>query len=328
VDVKRTFRHRSLAGLSLAAALVALLLLPAHALGVTVRAPAQVFKTADIAAVLSSDEATGMAMLFVDNSFVSSALIETSTPTTFTAIPLAAGSHSVAVVVRGRDGVSAPAATAVRAWSVPVVPAFPAGLCPAFASKVTTFPLTADSSTKTLSVTINGKRVWSRDCTKPGAVAPTITLAAGVNTVVLKAENPFVSSAATMTLTRPTWPLPGNTRLTSYFGWRLHPILNEMRFHAGLDIAGPYGTPIVAAGAGTVVFAGWNGGYGNFIMVDHGHGVVSCYGHQSKFAVVKGQKVSRGQRIGYVGTTGLSTGPHLHFEVRVNGVPTDPLAFL
>jgi len=98
--------------------------------------------------------------------------------------------------------------------------------------------------------------------------------------------------------------------------------------HEGIDIAVGYGTPIGAASAGTVIYCGWMGGYGNLVVIDHGGGLATAYGHQSSIATGCGQPVSRGQIIGYVGSTGHSTGPHLHFEVRVNGAPVDPLGYL
>jgi murein DD-endopeptidase MepM/ murein hydrolase activator NlpD len=98
--------------------------------------------------------------------------------------------------------------------------------------------------------------------------------------------------------------------------------------HEGIDIAAPAGTPIRAAAAGTVIYAGWLGGYGNLIVLDHGSGLSTAYAHQSALAAGQGQQVAQGQVIGYVGDTGHSFGPHLHFEVRVNGVPVDPLGYL
>ena len=124
------------------------------------------------------------------------------------------------------------------------------------------------------------------------------------------------------------WPTPGYHHVSSPFGMRMHPILHVMKMHTGIDIHVPYGARIVAAGNGTVIFAGRNGGYGNFTMIDHGNGLVTCYAHQSKIIVHKGQYVNVGTTIGYVGSTGLSTGPHLHFEVRVNGTPKNPLNYL
>jgi len=102
-------------------------------------------------------------------------------------------------------------------------------------------------------------------------------------------------------------------------------VLGTQRLHAGVDFGAPSGTPIVAAAAGTVVSAGWQGGYGNAVIIDHGGGEATLYGHQSRLAVSSGGSVRRGQIIGYVGSTGMSTGPHLHFELRINGVPTDPM---
>lgn len=121
------------------------------------------------------------------------------------------------------------------------------------------------------------------------------------------------------------WPTPGYTRVTSPFGWRMHPVLHVKKFHSGVDIGAPSGAKIVAAGDGTVISAGYNSGYGNMTMIDHGNGLVSVYGHQSRISVSKGQHVTKGQTIGAVGSTGMSTGPHLHFEIRVNGDPRDPL---
>jgi murein DD-endopeptidase MepM/ murein hydrolase activator NlpD len=98
--------------------------------------------------------------------------------------------------------------------------------------------------------------------------------------------------------------------------------------HEGIDLGAPYGTPIAAAAAGVVIYAGWLGGYGNLTVIDHGGGLATAYGHQSSIVVGVGQSVARGEIIGYVGSTGHSTGPHLHFEVRVNGQPVDPLGYL
>ncbi|HBE78798.1 MAG TPA: hypothetical protein DDW65_13635 [Firmicutes bacterium] len=122
------------------------------------------------------------------------------------------------------------------------------------------------------------------------------------------------------------WPVKG--RITSYFGWRFHPILRKKKYHSGLDIAQPTGTPIAAADAGVVIFCGRNGGYGNMIALDHGNSISTVYGHCSEILVTNGQTVAKGDTIGKVGSTGLSTGPHLHFEVRKKGVPIDPLSLL
>ena len=120
------------------------------------------------------------------------------------------------------------------------------------------------------------------------------------------------------------WPLPGYSPGSAY-GWRMHPIYHEMRFHAGEDIGAPTGTPILAADSGIAAVYPDNGnGYGNYIMINHGGGRVTLYAHMSAFAISGGATVAQGQVIGYVGSTGNSTGPHLHFEVRVNGATTDP----
>jgi murein DD-endopeptidase MepM/ murein hydrolase activator NlpD len=116
------------------------------------------------------------------------------------------------------------------------------------------------------------------------------------------------------------WPVSGP--ITSGFGMRWG------RMHTGIDIAAGYGTPIVAAKSGTVISAGWNGGYGNATIIDHGGGFSTLYGHQSKIIVSEGQSVNQGQVIGYEGCTGHCTGPHVHFETRVNGSPENPLNYL
>jgi murein DD-endopeptidase MepM/ murein hydrolase activator NlpD len=116
------------------------------------------------------------------------------------------------------------------------------------------------------------------------------------------------------------WPVHGI--LTSPFGWRWG------RMHEGIDLAVPSGTPVVAAASGTVIVAGWMGGYGNLVVIDHGNGIATAYGHNTSLAVGYGQYVAQGQLISYSGSTGHSTGPHVHFEVRVNGSPVDPLGYL
>lgn len=125
------------------------------------------------------------------------------------------------------------------------------------------------------------------------------------------------------------WPVPSSHRITSDFGPRICPF-HGRELHPGIDIGAPSGSPIVAAGAGTVTYAGPRGSYGNFVMLDHGNGVVTCYAHQRSggIKVGVGQHVSKGQRIGTVGSTGNSTGPHLHFEVRVNGAPKNPTGYV
>ncbi len=122
--------------------------------------------------------------------------------------------------------------------------------------------------------------------------------------------------------------LPSNGEISSRFGWRTHPILGTRRFHAGLDFAADYGSPIRAAERGVVIFSGWYGGYGNAVIIDHGNGITTLYGHASELYVNEGQTVQRGEAIAAVGSTGLSTGPHLHFEVRKSGEPVDPIAYL
>lgn len=119
--------------------------------------------------------------------------------------------------------------------------------------------------------------------------------------------------------------MPVDGHITSYFGNRYHPILHFTRFHAGIDIGASWGSPIVAAADGQVIRAGWAGGYGREVQIAHGGGLVSLYGHMSQIAAEPGSYVRQGQVIGYVGSSGLSTGPHVHFEVKQNGTPVNPM---
>lgn len=121
------------------------------------------------------------------------------------------------------------------------------------------------------------------------------------------------------------WPTDG--RKTSDFGWRTHPIFGSRRMHTGVDISGSTGQPVVAAAEGLVLHADWRGGYGLAVVIDHGGGVATLYAHLSSLSVAEGDVVGQGQTIGAVGSTGWSTGPHLHYEVRVNGEPRDPMAW-
>jgi murein DD-endopeptidase MepM/ murein hydrolase activator NlpD len=127
-------------------------------------------------------------------------------------------------------------------------------------------------------------------------------------------------TAATPSAAGLIWPVHGP--ITSPFGPRWG------GFHPGIDIGVPTGTPIEAAAAGTVIWCGWESGYGNLVVLDHHNGIATAYAHQSRIAVSCNQDVAQGQVIGYVGCTGFCTGPHLHFEVRVNGTPVDPLGYL
>lgn len=136
----------------------------------------------------------------------------------------------------------------------------------------------------------------------------------------LRAQQGGASSGTGVSASGLIWPVSGP--ITSPFGWRWG------RMHEGIDIGASTGTPIHAAAAGTVVYSGWMEGYGNLVVIDHGNGLATAYGHQSALAAGMGASVSQGETIGYVGCTGHCTGPHLHFEVRVNGTPVDPLRYL
>jgi murein DD-endopeptidase MepM/ murein hydrolase activator NlpD len=122
------------------------------------------------------------------------------------------------------------------------------------------------------------------------------------------------------------WPASGP--ITSPFGWRTHPIFGTQRFHSGIDIGADYGDAIAAADSGTVIFSGWMGGYGKAVIIDHGGGISTLYAHNSELLVEEGYRVYKGQTISRCGSTGYSTGPHLHFEVRENGSPVSPMGYL
>ena len=138
------------------------------------------------------------------------------------------------------------------------------------------------------------------------------------------------SSTSSYTGGAMAWPVPsvGTSNITSIFGWRTHPIFGVGRGHTGVDIGASYGSSVVAANPGKVIYAGWYGGYGNCVQIDHGGGVVTLYGHNSSLNVRVGQQVSRGQTIAFIGSTGYSTGPHCHFEVILNGTQVDPLDYI
>lgn len=122
------------------------------------------------------------------------------------------------------------------------------------------------------------------------------------------------------------WPISGP--ITSPYGWRTHPIFGTARYHSGIDIGADYGDSVVAADSGVVIDAGWMGGYGKAVIIDHGNGITTLYGHNSELLVSEGQRVRKGQVIARAGATGYATGPHVHFEVRENGSPVDPMGYL
>ncbi len=136
----------------------------------------------------------------------------------------------------------------------------------------------------------------------------------------------FLDQKSRLASTPSVWPARG--WVTSDFGQRLDPYTAERVMHEGLDIAAPHGKEVMSPSDGTVIFAGLEGGYGNVLVIDHGYGVKTRYGHLAKLEVKTGDRVKRGQIVGAVGNTGRSTGPHLHYEVRVNGIPENPRKFI
>jgi murein DD-endopeptidase MepM/ murein hydrolase activator NlpD len=151
-----------------------------------------------------------------------------------------------------------------------------------------------------------------------GEIDALAAVSAGLQSRILAAQS--ATRDTTPSSSGLIWPVSGP--ITSPFGWRWG------RMHEGIDIGVGYGTPIGAAAGGTVIYAGWMEGYGNLVVIDHGGGLATAYGHQERIAVSVGEQVTQGQTIGYVGCTGHCFGPHLHFEVRVNGAPVDPLGYL
>lgn len=127
-----------------------------------------------------------------------------------------------------------------------------------------------------------------------------------------------------------TWPIPGYRNITSNFGYRIHPIYHTNKLHSGIDVGAPTGAKFVAADDGTVLIAsyGYNGGYGNYVVISHGNGITTRYAHGTSILVSAGQKVSKGTPVLTVGSTGASTGPHAHFEVRLNGTAVNPLNYI
>ena len=147
----------------------------------------------------------------------------------------------------------------------------------------------------------------------------------------IAAQNTSIYSDSTNSsavISNGSWPVPGYSRISSPFGYRIHPVLGVKKLHTGIDIPAPTGTPAVAVSSGTVIYSGVQGSYGNTVMIRHDNGLVSLYAHNSSLVVNVGDKVEKGQVVAKIGSTGRSTGPHLHFEIRVNGTVQNPLNYL
>src|SRR3954454_14299889 len=182
--------------------------------------------------------------------------------------------------------------------------------------------LASARSDKSRTLVITKKQVQDEIDESQALASASATLAAKLRA---RSDVPSPSSSGSAPSSTPSssgfiWPV--SAPITSPFGMRWGTL------HPGIDLGAPYGSAIQAAASGTVVWCGWMSGYGNLVMIDHGGGIATAYGHQSRIAVGCNQQVSQGQVIGYVGSTGYSTGPHLHFEVRLNGTPVDPLGYL
>ena len=176
-----------------------------------------------------------------------------------------------------------------------------------------------------------------RDSALDGDASRTLARNSGILPQLGRMPNPllpghdlpgFTSSDDEASYTPNVWPILGP--ISSSFGEREDPVLGtgEGEFHAGIDISGPMGTPIHATADGVVVSAGMENGYGRMVRIDHGHGIMTCYGHMSGFAVTAGQSVVRGDVIGYVGHSGRTTGNHVHYEVRIHNTPVNPHKYL
>lgn len=139
-------------------------------------------------------------------------------------------------------------------------------------------------------------------------------------------KDKIAKNTANLATTPSIWPTSGE--VSSRFGWRNSPWGDGQELHPGIDIANSMGMPIFATADGEVVLSGWSGGYGNIVQINHGKGIETIYGHNARVIVNAGQAVKKGQVIAYLGSTGRSTGPHLHYEIRVNGTPVDPIRFL
>lgn len=149
-----------------------------------------------------------------------------------------------------------------------------------------------------------------------------------LETQILEMENSNRQTTKNMATGSGRMAMPLAAQVTSPFGWRRHPIFGVRKFHTGIDLAGPNHSTIRAADSGNVLYTGWYGGYGKVAIISHGNCMATLYAHMSRIAVAAGQNIRKGDVLGYEGSTGFSTGPHLHFEVRVNGKPNNPLNFL
>lgn len=145
---------------------------------------------------------------------------------------------------------------------------------------------------------------------------------------ILEMETSHRKTDKNMAMGSGSMAMPLSAPVSSPFGWRRHPIFGVRKFHTGVDLAGPNHAAIRAADSGNVLYTGWYGGYGKVVIISHGKGMATLYAHMAKTAVETGHNVAKGDIVGYEGTTGFSTGPHLHFEVRVNGKPNNPISYL
>ena len=180
-------------------------------------------------------------------------------------------------------------------------------------------PLVTSSELETADVSSSLDQLFALKSTALSGAA-TIGISLGLSKNVTTADWLRASAAPNL------WPVEG--QITGSFGERIDPFNGEGAFHSGVDISAGYGQPVIAPADGVVVFADLMGGYGRAIVLDHGHGITTRYGHLANFAVISGQRVQRGDTLGYVGLSGRSTGPHLHYEVRINDTPVNPHKYL
>ena len=145
---------------------------------------------------------------------------------------------------------------------------------------------------------------------------------------ISKIASQSVVNQDTQIISSGSWPVPGHFTISSSYGYRIHPIFNTNKAHTGIDIPAPTGTPAVSIDSGKVIFSGVQSGYGNTVMIQHDDGKVTLYAHNSELLVSVGQRVQKGQVVSKIGSTGNSTGPHLHFEVRINGNHVNPVSYI
>lgn len=279
------------------AALALALIPPSPASALTVSAPANVLKTADVTVRVEPGELAGAGILLVDDTSVMTFPLD-SPSLVLRHLSLPVGKRAIEASFRSRSGIGLSPTIFVRSWDYPQAPRWKMSGCANFLPSSVSLTAIAGIETTRVTTIVNGKVTSATSVRGPGSIGKTLALSPGSNRVELRAENPVAKTSTVFSLTHPVWPAPGYREITSSFGWREHPILGGMKFHAGIDIGAPQGAKIVAASAGTVVFAGVKGGYGNAVVIDHGGGIVTLYGHMSRSGSPRAAESPSGRRSG------------------------------